>query len=140
MEHTLATRYTVTRDPESEYPELAGLSGIIIVNDPTSDSEYKLCVWGNGASVEQELNSASSVTGYTEIGSIRADLEEIAEAITNDAYRAWISMNGTHDGSPRRTTMVMAKDICEEFVLNTIEVAQGIRDITQDVIADLVEA
>ena len=34
MTQTLATRYYVTRDPESEFPELNGNTGSIISQDP----------------------------------------------------------------------------------------------------------
>lgn len=132
---TLATRYKVTRDAESEYPELAA-QGNIISEDPQSDSVYELCVWGNGASLEQTLNEASSVVEYKEIGSVIADLDEIKDAITDSNYKAWVNSHESHDGSPMRTLMAMAKDLCEEFVLNTIESASGVVDITADVVAD----
>ena len=134
---TLATRYYVTRDPESEFPELCGNTGSLIDNEDVHDpSHYTVCVWGNGATLEQTLNEASSVIRFTELGCVVADLDEIKAAITDESYRLWIASNSTHDGSPRRTLAAMAKDLCEEYVLNTIETAKGVVDITADVIAD----
>jgi hypothetical protein len=136
MTQTLATRYYVTRDAESEFPELNGNTGSIISQDPHDDAHYTVCVWGNGAALEQTLNEASSVIRFTELGSVVADLDVIQAAITDDSYRAYDRTNSTHDGSPRRTLNAMAKELCEEYVLNTIEAAKGVVDITADVIAD----
>lgn len=41
---TLATRYYVTRDPESEFPELNGNTGSIISQDPHDEAHYTVCV------------------------------------------------------------------------------------------------
>lgn len=133
---TLATRYYVTRYPQSEFPELNGNTGEIISQDPHDDAHYTVCVWGNGATLEQMLNEASSVIRFTELGSVVADLSEVNDAITDDAYRAWMTSNQTHDGTPTRNLAVMARELCEEYVLNTIETAKGVVDITADVIAD----
>lgn len=136
MNNTLATRYYVTRDPESEFPELNGNTGSIISTDPHDDAHYTVCVWGNGAALEQALNEASSVIRFTEIGSVVADLDAIQSQITDQPYNAWARSNSTHDGSPRRTLNAMAKELCDEYVLNTIETAKGVVDITADVTAD----
>ena len=133
---TLATKYYVTRDPESEFPELSGVRGIIISEDPKDDKHYTVTVWGNGAPLEQALNEASSVVRFTELGSVVADLDEIHAAITDDNYRLWMASSQTHDGTPTRSLAAMARELCEEFVLNTIETAKGVVDITADVIAD----
>jgi hypothetical protein len=133
---TLATRYYVTRNPESEFPELNVNTGSIISQDPHDDAHYTVCVWGNGSALEQTLNEASSVIRFTELGSVVADLDAIQAAITDDSYRAYDRTNSTHDGSPRRTLNAMAKELCEEYVLNTIETAKGVVDITADVVAD----
>ena len=136
MNTTLATRYYVTRDPQSEFPELNGVRGIIINEDPHDEQHYTVTVWGNGVPLEQALNEASSVIRFTEIGSVVADLEAIREAITDDMYRAWMASSQTHDGTPTRNLAAMARELCEEYVLNTIETAKGVVDITADVIAD----
>ena len=132
----LATRYYVTRDPESEFPELNGNSGSIISQDPHDDAHYTVCVWGDGAALEQALNEASSVIRFTELGSVVADLDAIQSQITDEPYNAWARSNSTHDGSPRRTLNAMAKELCEEYVLNTIETAKSVVDITDAVTAD----
>ena len=132
----LATRYYVTRDPESEFPELNGNTGSIISQDPHDEAHYTVCVWGNGSALEQALNEASSVIRFTELGSVVADLDAIQAAITDESYCAYDRTNSTHDGSPRRTLSAMAKELCEEYVLNTIETAKGAVDITADVVAD----
>jgi hypothetical protein len=132
---TLATRYYVTRDPESEFPEL-GNTGEIISQDPHDDAHYVICVWGNGASLEQVLNEASSVVRFTELGSVVADLSDIHDSISDDQYRTWMSSCQTHDGSPSRNLAAMVRELCEEYVLNTIETAKGVVDITADVVAD----
>jgi len=136
---TLATRYYVTRDPENEFPELNGHHAQIISQDPHDDAHYTVCVWGNGSSLEQALNEASSVIRFTELGSVVADMDAIQSQITDqayNAYNAWVGSNSTHDGSPRRTLNAMAKELCEEYVLNAIETAKGVVDITADVTAD----
>ena len=74
MTQTLATRYYVTRDPQSEFPELNGNTDEIISQDPHDDAHYTVCVWGNGSALEQALNEASSVIRFTELGSVVADL------------------------------------------------------------------
>ena len=137
MTTTLATRYRVTRDPESACPALAGHRASIITRDAIDAEEYEVCVWGNGSQLEQQLNSASSVISYTEAGSVTADLKEIGEAITDDMYATWINTHPAYDSSPSRTTRAMVSDLCEEFVLNTIESAQGEVDVTADVLADI---
>ena len=136
MNNTLATRYYVTRDPESELPELNGNTGSIISQDPHDDAHYTVCVWGDSASLEQALNEASSVIRFTELGSVVADLDAIQSQITDQPYNAWARSNSTHDGSPRRTLNAMAKELCEEYVLNAIETAKGVVDITAAVTAD----
>jgi len=134
MNTTLAARYYVTRDPESEFPELNGNTGSIISQDPHDDAHYTVCAWGNGASLEQALNEASSVIRFTELGSVVADLDAIQSQITDESYNAWARSNSTRDGSPRRTLNAMAKELCEEYVLNTINTAKGVVNITADVI------
>ena len=136
MKQTLATRYYVTRNPLSEFPELNGNTGSIISQDPHDDAHYTVCVWGDGASLEQALNEASSVIRFTELGSVVADLDAIQSQITDQPYNAWARSNSTHDGSPRRTLNAMAKELCEEYVLNAIETAKGVVDITAAVTAD----
>ena len=136
MTTTLATRYYVTRDAESEFPELNGNTGEIISQDPHDGAHYTVCVWGNGSALEQALNEASSVIRFTELGSVVADLDAIQSQITDQPYNAWARSNSTHDGSPRRTLTAMAKELCEEYVLNTIESAKGVVDITATVTAD----
>lgn len=133
---TLATKYYVTRDPESEFPELSGVRGIIIDENPHDEKHYTVTVWGNGVPLEQALNEASSVVRFSELGSVVADLDEIRAAITDDNYRAWMASNQTHDGTPTRNVAAMARELCEEFVLNAIETAKGVVDITADVVAD----
>jgi hypothetical protein len=133
---TLATRYYVTRDPESEFPELNGHQGQIISDDSHDDAHYTVCVWGNGAPLEQALNEATSVVRFTEIGSVVADLNEIRDSITDSQYLAWMASNQSHDGSPQRSLAAMARELCEEYVMNTIETAKGVVDITATVIAD----
>lgn len=96
-------------------------------------------VWGNGAQFEQALNEATAVRSYKELGSVTADLDQIAESISDNDYRAWFSTNRTHDDSPRKTVLAMARDLCEEFVLNTITGATGAVDITAEVLADMSE-
>ena len=136
MTTTLATRYYVTRDPESELAELAGLRGIIISEDPHDEQHYTVTVWGNGVPLAQALNEASSVIRFTELGSVIADLDEIRDSLTDANYLAWMVSHQTHDGSPSQSLAAMARELCEEFVLNTIETAKGVVDITADVIAD----
>lgn len=133
---TLATRYYVTRNPESEFPELNGVRGIIISEDPHDEQHYTVNVWGDGAPLEQALNESSSVIRFTELGSVVADLDQIREAITDASYRAWMAASQTHDGTPSRNLAAMSRELCEEFVLNAIETAKGVVDITTDVIAE----
>lgn len=135
MKTTLATRYYVTRDPESEFPELNGVRGIIISENPHDAKHYTVTVWGNGVPLEQALNEASSVIRFTELGSVVADLDEIREAITDDNYRLWINHNQIYC-SPSRNLAAMTRELCEEYVLNTIETAKGAVDITADVVVD----
>lgn len=65
------TIYHVTRDPKSQFPELAGLEGIILETDhlrTTSRGEtYTVTVAGSGARLEQQLNSAPSVRSFREV-------------------------------------------------------------------------
>lgn len=136
MKQTLATRYHVTRDPESDFPELNGNTGSIISQDPHDDKHYTISVWGNGSPLEQALNEAASVIRFTEIGSVVADLDAIQSQITDQSYNAWARSNSTHDGSPRRGLVAMAKELCEEYALNAIESAKGVVDITAEVTAD----
>ena len=136
MMTTLATKYNVKRDPKSEYSELAGVRNIIISEEQEDGNRYYLCVWGNGIPVEQEFENAPSVREYQEVGSVVADLGAIGEAISDNSYAAWINSHQDHNGSPSRTVASMAKDLCAEFVLNKIEKAEGVIDITEEVIED----
>ena len=65
------TTYEVTRDPRSEFPELAGMEGIIIELDHQHTNRrgdiYIVTVRGCGAALEQQLNSASSVRSFKAI-------------------------------------------------------------------------
>jgi len=75
------------------------------------------------------------VISFDETGSVVADLDEIAEAISDRALSSWIAST---DYSTR-TKLAFAKYACDEYVLNTITGANGVVDITADVLADLHE-
>lgn len=139
---TLATRYTMTTAHDADTNLCIDWQCFDVDEITEVGVRSSGWVWGNGVQTEQRMNEVSDVISFDEIGSAAADLDEIADAISDRVFCRWIAtLNEGQPGGYRapKTKLQCAREVCEEYVLNTIESATGVVDITADVVADLRE-